>query len=135
MRIFVKGILLCSFFSFCAPAFSQRPQIKYGDIKPEDFDPSAYAIDSSASAVVLFDVGSATYQGDAHGSFSIAFKKHTRIRLLNRNSFDLASITIPLYASGTLEEKIENLEATTYNIENGKVESFKLDKASILKTG
>jgi hypothetical protein len=133
MRIFVKGILLCSFFSFCAPAFSQRPQIKYGDIKPEDFDPSAYAIDSSASAVVLFDVGSATYQGDAHGSFSIAFKKHTRIRLLNRNSFDLASITIPLYASGTLEEKIENLEATTYNIENGKVESFKLDKASIFK--
>lgn len=133
MRIFVKGILLYSHIIWGITIFAQRPQTKFGDIKPEDFAPSLYSIDSSASAVVLFDVASATYEGDSYGSFSIAFKKHTRIRLLTRNSFDLASIAIPLYASGTLEEKIESLEATTYNIENGKVISYNLDKASIFK--
>ena len=55
------------------------------------------------------------------------------MRLLNRNSFDLATLSIPMYANGTMEEKIESIDAATYTLENGKVESFKLDKASIFK--
>lgn len=135
MKNFVKGILLplLSLLSVSVSVFAQRPQIKFGDIKPADFSPSAYAVDSSASGVVLFDAGSSKYEGDTHGGFSIIFKRHTRIRLLNRNSFDLATITIPLYASGNLEEEIESLEATTYNLENGKVERYPITKSSIFK--
>jgi hypothetical protein len=133
MRKFLRGLLCSSLIAICFTVSAQRPTVKFGDIKPEDFTPTAYAVDSSASAVVLYDVGSSKYEGDTHGGFSILFKRHTRIRLLNRNSFDLASISIPLYASGSLEEKIENLEATTYNVENGKVVSYKFDKNAIFK--
>ncbi|MCW3105765.1 MAG: hypothetical protein JWQ09_271 [Segetibacter sp.] len=133
MRKFAKGILLPYLFVLCVPAFSQKTSIKFGDIKPSDFSATAYAVDSSASGVVLYDAGSSKYEGNTSGGFSIAFKRHTRIRLLNRNSFDLATISIPLYASGSAEERIVSLEACTYNLENGKVETYKLDKASIFK--
>ncbi len=133
MRKFAKGLFVFSLYVLSVTVFAERPPIKFGDIKVADFSPSSYSVDSSASAVVLFDVGSSKYEGNAKGSFSIAFKRHTRIRLLNRNSFDLATVTIPLYASGTNEERIESLEATTYNLENGKIESYKIDKASIFK--
>jgi hypothetical protein len=133
MRKFVKAIFLSCLFAISIPVFANRPQVKFGDIKPSDFAPTAYSVDSSASGVVLFDVGSTYYEGDTHGGFNVIFKRHTRIRLLNRNSFDMASFSIPMYANNGFEEKIESLEAVTYNLENGKVESYKLDKNSIFK--
>jgi hypothetical protein len=133
MRKFTNGLLLPLLLLLFVPAFSQKTNPKYGDVKASDFAPTVYAVDSSASGVVLFDIASSKFQGNTAGGFSIAFKRHTRIRLLNRNSFDMASITIPLYASGSAEERIESLEASTYNLENGKVETFKLDKAAIFK--
>lgn len=131
MKIFVKGILLSLFFPLSVSVMAGRGASKFVDISEVDFSPSAYAIDSSASGIVLFDVGSSTYEGDTHGGFSIIFKRHTRIRLINRNSFDLATITIPLYSAGSLEETVDKLEASTYNLENGKVEKYSLDKTSI----
>ena len=131
MKNFKKELLFSLFFLLCLSTYAERPEIKFGNINPADFSPSAYTADSSASGVVLFDVGSSVYEGDTHGGFSIIFKRHTRIRLLNRNSFDLATIAISLYASGSYEETVEKLEATTYNLENGKVEKYSLDKSSI----
>jgi hypothetical protein len=133
MTKIVKGILLYSFLCCAITVSAQRPVIKFGDVQPKDFAQIVYNIDSSASAVILYDVASSKYEGDNNGGFQIIFKRHTRIRLLNRTSFDLATVSIPLYASGTFEEKIESLEASTYNVENGKVETYKLDKGSIFK--
>lgn len=133
MRKPTSIVLLCTFYFLSFHVFGQKPQIKFGDIKPEDFVPTAYSVDSSASAVVLFDVGLSKFEGNNQGGMSINFKRHRRIRLLNRNSFDLASITIHLFAAGSTEEKIESLEATTYNLEDGKVVAYKLDKNSIFK--
>jgi len=133
MRKLLQGTVFLLLIVISYPSFSQRPQIKYGDIKPEDFAPTAYKVDSTASGVILFDVGNSAYEGDNQGGFSVIFKRHTRIRLLNRNSFDLATISIPMYSNGTMEEKIESLEATTYVLEDGKVQTYKLDKNSIFK--
>lgn len=116
-----------------SPSIAQKATRKFGDIKPEDFAPTVYSVDSNARAVVLSDVGSSKYEGNNQGDFNIVFKRHTRIRILNRNAFDVATISIPIYASGSNEEKIESLEASTYNLENGTVQETKLDKASIFK--
>ncbi len=114
-------------------AFAQRPKIKYGDVKAEDFKNSVYEIDSSANAVVLYDYCTAKYEGDNKADFNVLYKFHKRIRLLNKNSFDLATIEIPLYKGTSMEEKIEKLEAVTYNLENGSVVSSKVDKSSLFK--
>ena len=129
----MKGIVVCILIGWCSVSFAQKKEPKFGDIKPEDFNPTVYSIDSSANAVVLFDIGSSNYEGDNLGGFSVIFKRHKMIRLLNKNSFDLATVNLSLYVNGNTEEKVENLEASTYILEKGKIETYKLDKASIFK--
>jgi len=121
----------------CLQSFSQKnkntAKIKFGDVKPEDFKPTVYSVDSNASAVVLADIGDSKFQGGNNGDMLLIHNHIKRIRLLNKNSFDEATVQLLLYAKGTNEERIENLEAATYNLENGAVVTTKLDKGSIFK--
>jgi hypothetical protein len=134
MKMLPRIILLPALL-FCLSIFAQngRPKIKYGDVKPEDFTPAVYSVDSSANAVYLYDVGSSIYQGNNKGMFNVIFHKHARIRLMNKNGFDEATVEIHLYNDGQLADKLEDLDAATYNIENGKVVVTKVDKNSLFK--
>src|SRR4030095_15026053 len=52
------------------------------------------------------------------------------------NGYDLANVEILLYSEGNNEEKLENLKAHTYNLENGKIVETKVDvKKSVYKSG
>ncbi|QEC69053.1 DUF3857 domain-containing protein [Panacibacter ginsenosidivorans] len=125
-------LILLSFTSLYANVV--QPKIKYGDVTAKDFEPTAYAVDSAADAVYLYDVGNSYYEGNTSGDFNVIYHKHTRIRLMKKNSFDdVATIEIRLYKEGTFEEKLEDLDAATYNIENGKVIVTKVDKSSVFK--
>jgi hypothetical protein len=113
-------------------ALAQKSKIKFGDVKKEDFV-NVYEIDSSAEAVVLYDYGETHYEGNNQAYFNVVYTYHKRTRLLNKNSFDEATISIPLYLGSTSEERIEKLEAVTYTLEDGQVKTTKLDKGSIFK--
>ncbi len=127
---FLLAIALCS----VATAQDKQPKIKFGDIKPEDFKPEYYDIDSSADAVYLYDIGSSRHEGNSSGSFSVVYTIHERIRLMHKKSFDdLATVKIDLSSWGLDAEKIEDLQAATYNIADGKVVVTKVDKNSIFK--
>ena len=104
---------------------------KFGNVKQEDFTPKIYSIDSSAQAVVLLDKGAAFYENDNGDWFNIIYVYHKKIRLLNKNRFDLATIEIPLYKGNNMDDKIERIEATTYNLENNVVVTTKMDKESV----
>ncbi|WP_165958042.1 transglutaminase domain-containing protein [Segetibacter sp. 3557_3] len=133
MKNFMVGVMSCLFLTTAIHADAQRPNIKFGDVKPGDFAAKLSQIDSNANAIVLSDIASSKYEGDNKGGFSIIFKRHTRIRIMNRNGFDVASISLPIYASGNLEEEIINLNASTFNLENGAVSETKLEKNAIYK--
>ncbi len=109
-----------------------RPATKFGDIKPADFV-NAYSIDSSANAVILFDIGKAEYGTDTRGGFAIIYKFHQRIRLMNKNGFEAATVEIPIYKGDKAEEFLEKVEAATYTLDNGQVIATKVDKGSIFK--
>src|SRR5690348_3408074 len=117
------------------PAFAQDiSKVKFGKITPADFEPKLYSIDSSANAVVLADIGSTEIVGNQKGSFSLVFKNFRRARILNKNGYDLADVTIPIYDDGKMEEDLASLKAVTYNLENGKVVETKLDvKGAVFK--
>lgn len=109
-------------------------KFKFGDIKPEDFKPEYYSLDSSADAVWLYHAGSSTYKGDFNGGFSVIFKVYARIRLLHKKSFDdLATVKIPLLKIAGMYQKLDDLHAVTYNVEDGKVTSSAVDKNSFYK--
>lgn len=128
---FVLTLLLC-FFVFQSFA-QEKAKIKFGKVTPEDFKPTVYAIDSSADAVVIGDIGSTEMVGNTKGGFSLEFKRYRRVHILNKNGYDIANIEIGIYTNGTLEEDLENLKAVTYNLENGKVVETKLEKAAVFK--
>ena len=132
MRNILALVCVCCLFVIIS-ASAQSP-LKYGVVKPEDFAPTVYSIDSNAEAVVLTDIGSSSFEGGVTGNFSLVYKEQKRMRIMNKNAFDAATIQILLYIeSSSTEEKLDNLEAVTYNLENGQVVATKLDKASIFK--
>jgi len=109
----------------------EKSPCKFGKISPEDFQKKVYSIDSNANAVVLSDVGASTFEGNNKSWFSLHFKRYTRIHILNKNGYDAATLEIPLYHEDDMEEKVINLKAVTYNLENGKITETKLEKSNV----
>jgi hypothetical protein len=107
--------------------------IKFGKVSLADFDIKSAVIDSNTNAVVVADVGNSEFTANTSElTFSLLFKHKKRIKLINKNGFNAATVTIPLYISDAGKvERMEGLEAYTYNIENGKVVETKLDKAAV----
>lgn len=111
-----------------------RPKFKFGDVAAKDFLPTSYKVDSSADAVLLFDNGKAYFEGNNEGYLSVIYSKHTRIHLLNKNGFDAATITFPIYEySDNTYDKIKKFEAVVYNLENGKIVETKVEKQALFK--
>jgi hypothetical protein len=132
LLLITTPVLLC-FLLLQKPAHAQdgdKLKIKFGKITPDDFKPTAYAIDSNANAVIIADVGSAEIVGNNKGWFSLVFKNYRRAHILNKNGYDIAEVQIELYTNGEDEEELENLKAITYNLEGGKVVETKLDAKS-----
>jgi hypothetical protein len=131
----LRSLLIVLLALYLLPAFSQAPaKIKFGKITPEDFEPKLYSVDSSASAVIIADIGSTEIVGNQKGSFSLIFKNFRRARILNKNGYDLADVEIAIYDDGKNEEELASLKAVTYNLENGKVVETKLDvKGAVFK--
>jgi hypothetical protein len=109
--------------------------MNFGEVTAETFAPATYSIDSSANAVVLFDLGVVTFDPVSNNGhpFSYTLEKHTRIRLLHRGAFGLATFTLSTYRKGAVALTIEKFKGATYNLEGGKLVTTKLDKSNIFK--
>ena len=112
----------------------EKSKVKFGKVSPDDFKETTYSIDTSASAVVIADIGSTEIVGNTKGNFSLEFKRFRRARIMNKNGYDIANVEIGLYTDGKAEEDLRSLKAVTYNLENGKVVETKLDvKEAVFK--
>lgn len=123
-------LLLGLMFPVCLTIAQDKAPASFGKVKPEDFRKAPYKIDSSASAVVIADVGSSEFESGSD-DFMQVFKIYRRIHILNKSGYDEANVSIYLHINGTDEEKLLNLKAVTYNLENGKVEETKLSSKSV----
>lgn len=133
-RLLVAGLCFLLLQTATANAQDNKNQklpVKFGRVGPEDFNVTVNGPDSSAGAVVIADYGYSFFEGNPKGWFTLSFKHSCRIKILKRDAFDAATITIPLYTSGNETEKIVGLRASTYNIENGKVVETRLEDKSV----
>ena len=129
-KLILSAILLLLLINSQA---QDKSPVKFGKISAEDFKTSVYSVDSNAAAVVIADIGTSTITGNSKGWFSIEFKHFKRIHILNKSSYELADVQIPLYTNGHSEEELQGLKAYTYNLENGKVVETKLDKSGVFQ--
>ncbi|HLZ87318.1 MAG TPA: DUF3857 domain-containing protein, partial [Puia sp.] len=128
-RLLIAGLSLV-LLQTAAKAQDKMP-VKFGKVTPQDFAVTAPGPDSAAGAIVIADFGTSSFEGNTQGWFSLIYKHSCRIKILKREAFDAATITIPLYISGREVEKVESLRASTYNLEDGKVVETKLDDKSV----
>jgi len=104
----------------------------FGKVTPKDFDlPNSTAIDSNSNAVIIADVGSIEFVGNNRIRVSYLFKKNIRIKILTKKGYDLTTVKIRLFGQGDWQDKMNDLHASTYNIENGKVVENKLDNSDL----
>jgi hypothetical protein len=101
-------------------------EIKFGKPEPADFIAKNFVADSAAPAVVLYDFGSTQFRLNG-ASFQLETERVTRIKVLKKAGYDVATIEVPLYHQGTSEEKLVGLKGFTYNEVGGKLEKIKLD--------
>lgn len=123
---------LLSLAAFTLQAQEKAP-IKFGKISAADFDVKSKT-DSGASAIIIADIGSTSLEGNVKGGISVIFQRITRIKIVDKQGFEASEISIPLFASSNgNEQKLEDLKANTYNLENGQVVATKLESSAIFK--
>jgi hypothetical protein len=130
MNRFISGVFLCLLVT---SGFAQKSPIKFGEISLEDLKMRIYDKDSSASAVILCDYGQSEIVYNQSTGFSLNFERITRIKFFNKDGFDWANFSIPLYHDGSTDEKITGLKALTYNLENGKIVQTKAKSDGFFK--
>lgn len=123
--------LLCT-ISLAAQKNETSPFEKFGKVSKSDLEKTVYSIDSNANAVVLSDIGTREIIGNPNGWFSISSKRHKVVHILNNKGYDEASVKVYLYGKGN-EEKLASVKGVTYNLENGKIVTTKLDKSGQFK--
>ena len=111
----------------------EKPNIKPGKISAGDFTVNSSVVDSNSNAVVLADIGTCKFIGNDKGWFTVIFTEYKRTKILNKNGFPAANISIALYKNGDAAEKIKDLKAATYNLVNGSVVATKLDDNSVFE--
>ncbi len=115
------------FILYISSINAQDSPMEFGKIPGEELEMTTYALDKSAGAVVLYDLGKSEFIHTDDG-FEVLFERTTRIKILNQTGIRWAEIEIPFYREGNIFEKIFDLQAFTYNVENGKPKVTELNK-------
>ncbi|MDX1941213.1 MAG: DUF3857 domain-containing protein [Saprospiraceae bacterium] len=127
-------VFLCfSFFFFIhyQPITAQPEGVKFGKIAKEELTMSTYDKDPDAVAVVLYDVGSTQFNYNTSKGFQYTFERKTRIKILRKEGYEYADVSVPYYVTNGARESVASIKASTYNFENGKEQESKMEKSAI----
>lgn len=100
-------------------------EYKIEKITADDFKETKYTNDTLASAVVIYDIGNSYYEV-AGTNYQLVTITKTRIKIINKDGYDFATVKVPLYRDRSTREFLTVSNAFTYNLVNGNVEKTKL---------
>ena len=123
----LKYIILFLYSLLTIKAKSQSSFSNY-KVSNSDLTLTKYQNDSLANALVLYEFGKSHIEDQ---KFDLIFEFKQKLKILNKEGFDKANVTVYLYNNGRNKETIDDIIATTYNIENGNTTSTKLEKSQI----
>lgn len=98
-------------------------------VSQADLDGTVHPIDSTANAFYIYEKGLSRFKNG--GSYGILTDYAAKMKVLNKEGFDHANIEIPLYKNGSKKERIKNLKATTYYMENGQGKTMDLPPGKV----
>lgn len=129
----IKTLLkLIVLFFIITPSFSQKLSDTYGAVVPADIN-YVHKEDPSAAAVVLFDKGESIFVRNVNGGFDILFERKRRIKVLSKGGTGFANVEILQRKNDNNRESISEINGTTYNFIDGKLERTALDVRDVFK--
>jgi len=115
-------------FTFVLSVPAQKA--KWGKVSEKEMKYSSCMFDTTASAVVLSDVGLISIQ---YSSIPITVERHIRIKILNERGLDQASRELFYYAKDGME-KIISVKAQTLKLVKGNVVKIPVPKEEFYDT-
>lgn len=125
----MKKLLIALFLLITT--FVSAQTYKFGKVSIDELKETSYAIDSTASAAILYKERFTHFEYEASQGFYIVDEYFIRIKIYNKEGYDYASQSIPFYQSGSEEEEVMSLKGTTYNLENGNIVKTKLENDAV----
>jgi len=107
-----------------AAVFSQKEAEAWGEIPPADLAMKVYPQDSSATAVVLQDVGEIEMV-ELNRQIIVHFRQHRRIKVFDPSAFKEGNLLIPYFSYEGLE-KLKDLDVQIF-LPNGERQKVKSD--------
>lgn len=103
------------------------------EIQLSDFQQKQYSLDTSAHAIVLYEIGrSSIEKSEQDHSLMVFHHYRAQIKILSVDGYSQANFTLPMYKFGSTFETVYDIRGKTYNVENGKVEFTELKRNSII---
>ncbi len=127
MKLFAHFLLFYIFCIVSESVIAQTYSHHKGVITDYERDMLKYDKDTSAEAVVIYDIGESEFYREGDG-FNLSFKKQTKIKVLKESYVNNAEYYIPIYKGRKGKEEIRKFEAVTYNFKDGKVIRTTLNK-------
>jgi hypothetical protein len=122
----MKTITGFCLFALCQAMVALNLPGEFGRISRDELEMVRYSEDETANALVLYDIGKTHFQR-TDKSFELIFERSTRIKIFNSGGLEWAEVEIPFYREGNIYEQIYDLEAFTYNLEDGHLNRIRLD--------
>ena len=122
-------IIFLAVAMFSMNGFSQN--YKYGKVSKEELAETKNALFPEANATVLYREHSCYYEYRQGEGFTLYTKVFERVKIYNNDGFDWATHNFSTYNYGSDREKIENLKATSYNLDGGSITKDKLAKSAV----
>ncbi|AUP77737.1 DUF3857 domain-containing protein [Flavivirga eckloniae] len=121
LYLFLSSLALFSQSNFN----SQHYKVTLGDLETNTFEK-----DSTANALTIYELGNSYVD---RYDYDLRTEIKQKIKILNKEGFDKANVSIHLYNKDDRKEKVDNIVATTYNLVNGKVTKTKLLEKDIFR--
>jgi len=114
----------------CQLAGAQYKPAAYGKIDDAEMKLTTCAFDPDADALILLDLGKATYVSSTKHDFKIVVERRVRIKILKENGIDNANQKLRFYAKDDYE-RVSDVKGMTYNVVNGEVVTTKLESKNV----
>ena len=95
-----------------------------------DIETNFYKKDSTANALVLYEYGNSYVDKN---EFVFILEEQQKIKILNKEGYKHATISVYLRKNNNKKESIENIFGFTHNLENGKIVKTRLLKENIFR--
>lgn len=123
VRLHLFSLFLIGFISIEAQPY------RYGKIPDDQWSISECSYDTSAQAIILFDIGNFEYEFSEYSSegqaFNIAFSRHIRIKFFDSHEGPLSCLKIPIYLYPEKGKSLNSFKGVLKSRSGDKVQKYK----------